>query len=76
MALKTNAPGPETLKPVIEAMFGISPSKATVRYGLLTAIVGVPAGIHAILPLSVRVRLVPPVLSKVGVPAQVKTLPT
>ena len=56
-------------------MFGISPSKATVRYGLLIAIVGVPAAIHDMLPLSVSVRFVPPVLSKVGVPAQVKTLP-
>ncbi len=41
----------------------------------MTAIVGVPAAIHGMLPLSVRVRLVPPVLSNVGVPAQVKTFP-
>ena len=41
----------------------------------MIAIVGVPAAIQDMLPLRVNVRFVPPVLSKVGVPAQVKTLP-
>ena len=63
------------MKPVMSAILGISPSKATVRYGLWIAMVGVPAWSQAIDPFKESVRWVVPVLPKVGVPAHVSTLP-
>ena len=65
------------LKLVMLAMFGILPSKATVSQGLLIWTVVAPVASPLSVLLSVSVRIVPlPVLSKIGVPAKVRVLPT